>query len=251
MIAERLTAIATIRMAAWMLAAGALIAALGIAPARAQAPLAPRSTDPGVVVIGEGSVNVTPDLAQITNGVSTRAKTVREAADANSKAMSAVMAALAEAGVAPKDIQTSRFSVQPIYAAPEPRAEQKLIGYAVSNQISVKIRQLDKLGQIIDRVVAAGATDVGNVEFLVSDQAKALDRAREAAIADARRKGEIYAHASGLALGRVVWVSEDTDTATPVARRFSAHAAVAAAVPVSVGEDTLRARVVVGFELSR
>ena len=92
----------------------------------------------------------------------------------------------------PRDFQSS-----PFYAPQEPPNEPKLAGYSVSNQVRLKIRQIHKVGEILDRLVTAGATDIGNVEFLVSEPSKALDQAREAAIADARRKAEVYARASG------------------------------------------------------
>ena len=86
--------------------------------------------------------------------------------------MAAIGNALVESGVAQRDIQTSRFSVQPAYAPQEPRAEPKFVGYSVSNQVRVKIRQVDKVGEILDRLATAGATDIGNVEFLVSELSK-------------------------------------------------------------------------------
>ena len=113
-----------------------------------------------IVVTGEGNVSVTPNFAQIRSGVTTRAKTVKEA-EANSKLMVAIMAALKDAGIAEKDIQTSRFSIQPVYAPQEPRTEPKLLGYSVSNQVDVTIRVIGRVGDVLDKVVAAGATDVG------------------------------------------------------------------------------------------
>ena len=141
-----------------------------------------------------------PDLAHVRVGVTSRAKSAKDAVDANSKTMTAVTAALLDAGIAQKDIQTSQFSIQPVYAPPEPRTEPKLSGYSASNQVIVKTHQIAKLGDILDRLVTAGATDVGNVQFLLADPSKALDQAREAAVADARRKAELYARASGLTL---------------------------------------------------
>jgi uncharacterized protein len=202
----------------------------------------------GVTVIGEGSVSVPPDYALITSGVTTRAKTVKEATDANSKVMAAVTAALLQAGIEQKDIQTSRFSIQPVYTPQEPRAEPKLSGYGVSNQVSVTIRRIDNLGEILDRLVAAGATDVGNVAFLVSDTSKALDQAREDAMADARRKAEVYARAAGVRLGPVEWITESAGFAQPAPARAST---MAASVPISTGEDTLRARITVRFGIAR
>lgn len=228
-----------------LLAAAVLLAANA---ARAE-PAASSAPEARVVVTGDGSVSVAPDYAQIRSGVTTRAKTVKEAVDANSKLMAAVTAALRDSGIAEKDIQTSRFTIQPIYDRTDPRAEQRLTGYSVANQVSVIIRQIGKVGDVLDRLVAAGATDVGNIAFLVSDPSKALDQAREAAIADARRKAEVYAKAAGVRLGPVQWITEDTGGApgpVPMMR-----AAAAAPVPIATGEDTLRARVTVGFDIAR
>jgi uncharacterized protein YggE len=222
---------------------------LSALPAQGQ----PRTPPQGeVVVIGEGTVRVAPDYAQIDSGVTTRAKTVKEATDANSKLMASITSALLESGIAQADIQTSRFSIQPVYAAQEPRAEAKLTGYSVSNQVRVNIRQIGKVGDILDRLVAAGVTNVGNIAFLVADPSKALDQAREAAIADARRKAETYARASGVQLGKVMWITEDSGFAPPIAMRAGAPSGMAAApVPISTGEDTLHARVTVAFEIAR
>jgi uncharacterized protein YggE len=207
-----------------------------------------RAPEARIVVMGEGSISVTPDYAQIRSGVTTRAKTVKEGVDANSKLMVAIIAALKDAGVADKDIQTARFSIQPVYAPQEPRTEPKLSGYSVSNQVNVTIREIGKVGDVLDRVVAAGATDAGNVSFLVSDASKALDQTREAAIADARRKAEVYAKASGVQLGRVEWITEDTGSAPSVPMMTRAEAAP---VPIAAGENTLRVRVTVGFDIAR
>ena len=176
---------------------------------QAHAQQQPSRPETRVIVNGEGSVSVQPDYAQIRAGVTTKAKTVKEATEANTKLMGAVTAALRDSGIEQKDIQTSHFSVQPVYASPQPNTEPKLSGFSVSNQLSVTIRQIATVGTILDRVITAGATDVGGVEFLHSDLSRALDQAREAAVADARRKAELYARAAGLELGRVVWVTED------------------------------------------
>jgi uncharacterized protein YggE len=201
-----------------------------------------------IVVTGDGSVSVTPDYAQIRIGVTAREKAVKEAVDANSKSMVAIIAALKDAGIAQNDIQTARFSIQPIYPPQDQRSEPKLAGYAVSNHVNVTIREIGKVGDVLDRVTAAGATDAGNVSFLVSDPSKALDQAREAAIADARRKAEVYAKASSVRLGRVEWITEDGGSGPPVP--MMARAAPAP-VPIASGEDILRVRVTVAFEIAR
>jgi uncharacterized protein YggE len=214
--------------------------------ARAQQPQSPPQAR--VIVIGEGSIAVPPDYAQIGGGVTTSAKTAKEATDANSKLMAAITAALLSAGVEQKDILTLQFSVRPVYVQPQPNSAPKLSGFNVSNQVRVTIRQIAKLGDILDRLVTAGATDIGNIEFLRSDPAKALDQARQAAIADARGKAELYALASGLSLGPVAWITEDSAYAPPMPT--GGMRASVAAVPIAGGEDTLQVRVTVGFDIA-
>jgi uncharacterized protein YggE len=232
-----------------LLIAAALAAAIFVAgPVHAQDQQSP--PEGRIVVTGAGSVRVAPDYARISSGVTTKAKTVKEASDANAKVMGAITAALLDSGIAQTDIQTARFSVQPVYAPPQPGGEPKLSGYSVSNQVEVVIRQISKVGDVLDRLVRAGATDIGNIAFLVADTSKALDQAREAAVADARRKAELYARASGVNLGHVLSIKEDAVHGAPVP--FARAAAMApASVPISSGEDTLEARITVGYEISR
>jgi len=206
-----------------------------------QSQLAP---EVGIVVTGEGSVNVPPNYAQIRIGVTTRTKTVKEAINTNSKLMVAVIAALKDVGIAENDIQTARFSIQPNYT--DSRVEPKLSGYNVSNHVNVTIREISKVGELLDRAVAAGATDVGDLSFLISDASKALDQAREAAIADARRKAEVYAKASAVRLGRVEWITEDTASGPAVLANKRE-----ASVPIASGEDTVRVQLTVGFQIAR
>jgi uncharacterized protein len=227
-------------------AIGAAIIFLGVMQAHAQQP--PARPEARVVVNGEGSVTVQPDYAQIRAGVTNKAKTVKDATEANTKLMGAITAALRDSGIEQKDIQTSHFSVQPVYASPQPNTEPKLSGFSVSNQLSISIRQIATVGTILDRVIAAGATDVGGVEFLHSDLSKALDQAREAAVADARRKAELYARAAGLELGRVVWITEDPGFAQPgQMKALRAAGGLASPVPIAAGEDVLRVQITVGF----
>jgi uncharacterized protein len=215
--------------------------------ARAQQPQSPLQAR--VIVTGEGSITVAPDEAQIRGGVVTRGKTAKEATAANSKLMEAITAALLDSGIEQKDIRTSHFSVQPIYVQQQ-NAEPKLSGFSVSNQVNVTIRQIAKVGDVLDRLITAGATDTGNIEFMHADPAKTLDAAREAAVADARRKAELYAHAAGLALGRVTWITEDPGYAPPMPMARMSAAAAPAPVPISPGEDTLRVRITVGFDIA-
>src|ERR1700683_5137888 len=131
----------------------AIIAGSPLPPAAAQQSRPERQAR--IIVVGEGSVSAVPDSAPITSGVTTRAKTVKEAVEANSKLMAAIMATLVDAGIAQQEIHTARFSVAPVYTTPAPNAEQKRPAFGVSNHVSVTIRQIEKAGDILDRVVAA------------------------------------------------------------------------------------------------
>jgi uncharacterized protein YggE len=229
-----------------------LLAAALFAIIQAQAQESKSPAEGRVIVIGEGSIGVPPDYAQIRTGVTTTAKTVKEANDANIKVMTAITAALLDSGIPQKNIQTSRFSIQPVFTPQTPPAEPKFSGYRVSNQVNVAVHQISRVGEILDHLVNAGATDIGNIEFLVSDPSKALDQAREAAVADARRKAELYARASGVSLGRVAWITESSEFEPPLQLTAPrASLAKTAPVPIEQGEDTLRTRVTVGFDIAR
>jgi uncharacterized protein len=227
-----------------------LAAEVFAATARAQTPEAKSVAQARVVVVGEGSVTVATDYARIGSGVSTSAKTVKEASDTNSKAMANVIAALTDAGIAKKDIRTSEFSIEPVYVSPTPPGGPKLSGYRVANKVNVTIHQISQVGEVLDRLVKAGATDAGNIAFLVSDREKALDQAREAAIANARHKADLYARAAGLTLGRVAWITEGGDF-EPLAPMQSRMKLASPAPPIESGEDTITARITVGFDIAQ
>ena len=225
-----------------LLATAALVATVQAEAQESKSPLEGR-----VIVVGEGSITVPPDHAQIRSGVTTTTKTVKEANDTNTKLMAAIMAALLDSGIA-----TSRFSIQPVYMPQTPSSEPKVSGDRVSNLVNVTIHEISRVGEILDKLVTAGATDIGSIEFLVSEPSKVLDQAREAAVADARRKAELYARASGFSLGRIAWITESSDFEPPILLNAPrASIAKAAPVPIEHGEDTLQARVTVGFEIAR
>lgn len=254
MTASRLAAKFAVRVISRPLFSSMILLAVGIfvAPTQAAAQQPQSTPDGRVIVIGESSVSVPPDYARIMSGVTTRAETLKEAIDTNSKLMDAIIAALLNSGIAQKDVQTSQFSAQPVFAPQEPRAEPKLSGFSVSNQVIVILRQIGRVGEILDHMVTAGATDIGNIAFLLSDPSKALDRAREAAVSDARRKAELYARASGIGLGRITWITEDLRYAPPnLTEALLAPAARTASVPIVGGDDTLQVRITVGFEIVR
>lgn len=199
-----------------------------------------------VTVTGEATVAVAPDSAVIRIGVSSLGKTAREASDANGKKMTAVLAAIKESGIAERDVQTSRLSLQPQYD-PNKAGPARLLGFQVTNQVTVKIRDIDKLPSILDHAIGAGANEMSGIEFVVSEQSKLLDQARDEAIADAQRKAKLYVQAAGGTLGKVVSITEE-GVATPPR---PVAALRAGAVPVAPGEQTLRAVVSVSYELTQ
>lgn len=223
---------------------------IGAAPAFAQQPSAPPPPPARIIVTGSGSVTVPPDYAEIASGVTTQAKTAKEASDANAKAMAALNAALKADGIAADDIQTLRFAVSPVYGPPQQNAPPKLVGFSVSNELGIKVRQIGKVGAILDSLIQAGATDSGSVQFLHSNISQKLDRARQAALADARRKAALYAQNAGLKLGAVAWITEVPAYAPPSPMMAGRAYAAAAPVPISAGTDTLNMQITVGFEIA-
>jgi uncharacterized protein YggE len=233
-----------------LMCAGAL--AVGTASIAVAAPETSNVPQAQILVTGEGTITVAPDLAQVKGGVISRAPHVKEAAEANARAMAAVIDQLVQAGVDRKDIRTAQFAIQPVYGSSEWRSDQKLAGYSVSNEVVAKIRKIENVGDILDRLIAAGVTNIWNLEFLVSDPVPALDQARTAAIADARRKAELYANAAGVKLGAVVSIMEENTSAPgPVLMQRAAVSAGSAAPPILAGENTVRVSVSVGFALAR
>ena len=220
---------ATLRVAVAL--AGGLLAA----PALAQ--VAPVAT---ISVSGEAQVSAPPDLAQIDAGVSTEARTAREASEANNAAMGRVLLALKGAGIEEKDFQTSRLSLQPQYA-PNRSGPNAVVGYRAANRVTIKLRDVTKVASTIDILVGAGANELGGINFMVSAASKLLDDAREQAIADARRKAEIYARAAGVTLGSPVSISEDGAPGPAPFRKMAAG--MAASAPVAQGEETLQVTV--------
>lgn len=221
-----------------------VVATLLAAPALAQT-----MPPPAISVTGEATVSVAPDQAQIDGGVTSDARTAREASDANNAAMGKVLLALKGAGIEEKDYQTSRLSLQPQFATPSKASEraQGILSFRASNRVTVKIRDVTKVANVIDVLVSAGANEIGGIHFTVTQASKVLDEAREKAIADARRKAEIYAKAAGVTLGEPISISEE-GAPVPLYRGKMA-APMAAGAPVAQGEETLSVTVSVSWAI--
>ncbi len=202
---------------------------------------------------GAGEVSAKPDMAVINSGVVTEAKAARDALNANNAAMTEILAAFKRAGIAEKDLQTAGFSVEPQYYRPRPgkdgRVEPpRIIGYRVSNRLSIKVRDLSKVGGLLDLSVSLGANQVSGIAFTIDDDEPLVDEARKQAMADAIRKARLYADAAGVSLKRIMSIVESFSRRPPVpfAARLTAEAA---AVPVAAGELSLTAEVNVTWEI--
>jgi len=196
-----------------------------------------------------GSVRTAPDKVDISTGVTSQAPTAKEALAKNSTAMSQVIDALKAEGLDPKDIQTTNFSVQPVYEERKEGHAPAIIAYQVTNSVRITVHDIGKLGGILDKVVTLGANDVGAIEFGVSEPEALKDEARKQAVAKATANAKLYADAAGGTLGNVLSIDEDEGM---VVTRYASPAPVemaAKAVPIEAGIATVEVRVRMTFEL--
>jgi hypothetical protein len=230
-----------------LLAASAITAALVLtSPAFAGDQAMPRT----ISLSGHGEVRLAPDVAIVNLGVASQAAVAKDALAANTTAMQAVFAALKAAGIADKDVQTSNFMVQPRYNFNNEGKAPTLIGYEVSNSVTVTVRKLDTLGSVLDAVVQSGSNQINGIQFDVSQPEAALDEARKLAVADAKRKAEIYVAAANVKLGSVLSVAEGTFAPPPQPMmRTTMKMDAAAPVPIAQGEQTLAVDVNVVWEI--
>lgn len=237
------------------LAGAALFAAamLPAMPAGAQEATAGRQL-PRISVVGEGEASVAPDMAVVTLSVLREAATAREALAANSAAMKEVLDALKAAGIAERDIQTSRLDIQPRYAQParDKPQEPKIVGYAVGNEVTVRIRKLAEAGAIIDKVVGLGVNQGGGITFVKEDLKATMTEARKRAVADALDKARTLAEAAGVKLGPILSIEEQNAPSRPIAYAAPMRKAAAdMAVPLASGENSYQTQVSVVFEIAR
>lgn len=210
-------------------------------------------------VQAEGQVMADPDIAYITTGVETEADTAQAAMAANREAMNRVFAVLRQAGIDDRDMQTSNFQIYPRYdyvkvrEGNTSRDRRELQGYNVSNQLTVKVRDLDALGPTLDALVEAGGNTFNNLRFALDDDTEAMNEARRAAVQSALARAELLATAAGYQVGRIVTMSESTYRGgpQPMAMMARAESADMAPTPIAAGEVSYSANVSITFELVR
>ncbi|HZP37315.1 MAG TPA: SIMPL domain-containing protein [Methylomirabilota bacterium] len=200
-----------------------------------------------VTVSGVGAASAAPDMAEITTGVVTQAPTAAQALAASNQAMEALLRSLGSLGIAARDIQTTNVSVSPQRRQERDGRPGEIVGYEVVNQVHVKVRDLPLLGRVLDQQVAQGANSIQGIRFGLHDPAPLTDEARKRAIADARRRAELYATAAGLTLGRVLSVQE-AGTVSPRPEPMG-RVMMSAAVPVAAGEQEIQVSVTVTYAL--
>ncbi|TCA16701.1 SIMPL domain-containing protein [Rhizobium leguminosarum bv. viciae] len=224
------------------------------APAFAQE-MKPR--EPVISVTGDGESSIAPDMAVVNLAVVKQAKTAREALDENNKAMNDVLAALKGGGIAERDLQTSGFSIQPQYNYPQPvdgqQQQPQLIGYQTINSITVRLRDLAKLGAVIDQSVSLGINQGGDIQFTNDKPDAVIDEARKNAVASAVKKAKTLSEAAGVKLGRILEINENVPRAMPqpVYRATMMKEASDAAVPVQSGENNYNVSVTVTFAIEQ
>ncbi|CAG0934471.1 26 kDa periplasmic immunogenic protein [Thermoflexales bacterium] len=197
------------------LSIGGLAFALANGPRGVQpvAEAAQTAGERGITVLGVGKVTGRPDIARVTVGIETQAPSLQTAVDDNKAKMNGLLDTLKQLGLADKDIRTSNYSVytervgQPSMAADQPVSTDQMI-YHVTNQVDVVVRDVNQLGDVMDKAVAAGANNIYGVNFSVEDATKLEAEARTKAVADAKARAENLAQLTGVQLGEVVSVSE-------------------------------------------
>jgi uncharacterized protein len=230
-----------------VLVLGTLLAACGPASIAVQNQPPQRT----VTVTGTGKVTLTPDIAYISIGVHTENASAKDAVAGNTTQAQAVIAAIKGFGVADKDIQTTNFSINPQQQT-DTNGKVTSVTYVVDNTVYVTVRDLTKLGDLLDSTVNAGANNINSIQFDVADKTAALSQARLAAVADAKKQADEQTKATGVSLDVVQSISY-YDTTAPVTVQYSRSdlmaAPAAAPVPIQAGSMQIYTTVTIVYGL--
>jgi hypothetical protein len=212
-----------------------------------------------IQMTGHGEVMATPDTAYVTSGVTSQGMTAQEALAANTKDMASLIDVLKASGVASEDIQTSGFSVNPNYVYSDQKdgngyqLPPKIVGYTVTNSVTVHVRDLAILGTMLDKEVSVGANTISGINFAVEDPSELYAQARKAAFADAKGKAELYAEAAEVQLGAIQNINEQQGYTQPpqpyMVKAMAATADRSAPVPVEAGQLTFTIDVNVNWDI--
>ena len=218
-----------------------------------QANAAPEISDPikGITVQGLGKVTIRPDLATVNVSVQVTAATAAEAQSKASAAMTNVITAVKGQGVADADLATQWISLAPQYSYDSTgTAPPKILGYQASQSLTIKVRQIERSGPVIDAAVGAGANQVNGIAFSVADPTNAAGQARTAAVADARTRAASLASAAGVTLGTAVSITELSASApVPIPYAYDKALGVSPETPVQPGTTDIEVDVQVTFAI--
>ena len=215
--------------------------------------------EPTLTVTGWASIDVEPDIAIIRAGAVTDAQTARAAMEANTKIMQDAFTALDAAGVEARDMQPSRLTVEPRYtyfdSSNGERRPPRIDGYTVSNQLTVRVRDLATIGEALDALIDAGVNQMGGLSFTVDEPQAAIRQAQQDAVRDAREQAELLTDAAGVNLGRIISITPQgqggrPQPPTPQFARMAMDAA-AESVPIATGEQEIEARVTIVWALNQ
>jgi len=211
-----------------------------------------------ILVTGQGSADLAPDMAILTLSVTRQAETARAALDANSLAMKEVLTAMKSEGIESRDLQTLGFSIQPNYIYPPPKSSgerepPRIVGYTVRNSLTVRVRDITAVGGILDKSVSLGVNEGGNIMFTNDDPSEAITQARIDAVNDAMAKANTLADAAGVKTGKLIEISEQTfnPRPMPMARAEMSLARSSDAVPVAAGENTYKVTVNISYAIDQ
>lgn len=222
-----------------------LILALSIAltlPLTAQPAQAGEGKQRTMKLFATGTIKSKPDMASISTGIETVAVKARSALDDNNEIMERMMKELHASGINEEDIATSNFSIRPRYerigisSRSDGRSGPKIIGYTVNNSLRVTVRDLSRLGAILDRLVSLGSNRFSGISFGLSDPDRALDKARKQAMEKVIHKAKLYAKAAGVTLGSIISINEQSGQLAPPPGVFRQKTTMAAAVPIAPGQ---------------
>lgn len=210
------------------------------------------AADPArITVTGEGRVDVSPDMATITLGVTSEGATAAAAMAANSDALAQVLANLKSAGIADRDLQTTGLALNPNWQSDENGSNPRIVGYVASNMLTVQVRALAGLGVALDAAVKDGANTLDGLSFGLADPDPVLDEARRRAVTDATHRALLLTEAAGVSLGAVAAISEGGGSFAPVPMFGKAADMTAGVVPVASGEVSLSASVTMVWEIGQ
>lgn len=212
-----------------------------------------------ISVVGVGTVKTAPNMATINLTVLREAKTAKDALKNNNQAMTDVLSAMKQFGIEDKDLQTSNFSVNPRYVYPKQndgvQQPPRIVGYQVSNSLTVRILDLEQVGEILDKSITMGVNQGGNIVFGNSNIAELQMQARAMAMKNALKKAEVLTQAAGVEVGDVKQINENSSHARPQpimrAEMAMAKMADSPSVPIAGGENAYRVTVNVTFEIDQ